>query len=87
MALEQADIDRITLMINEKVAAIEIPDVKDKPSKKYVTDTVTEHVGALKTSVMEEVSKTNEAVNKIAKETETKIAALDTKKSSGFFDW
>lgn len=61
------------------VEDLDIPDTRNLATKKHVSDLVTE---ALK-PITEEINKTNEAVTKVASETDVKIKELTTNKS----DW
>lgn len=78
---------KIKATIQKLFEDLEIPDTKGF-IKKQVFEAAIE---ALKTGMNEEFKKTNEAVTKIATETETKIAALTPPKSKPWYatviDW
>ena len=69
---------RLEARINKRLEELEIPDVRNFATKKFLTDSLND----FKTSVTDEFTKTNTAVNKIATDTDTKIAALSTKPKS-----
>lgn len=60
---------------------LDIPDVRNMATKKMVTDTI----DALRNGFNEEFKKTNEAVTKVASETETKIQQLTPPKSKPWY--
>lgn len=69
------------------VEDLDIPDVRNMATKKHVTDIVE----ALKNGFNDEFKKRDEAITKIATETETKINALTPPKSKPWYstviDW
>lgn len=65
-------------LVTKQIEDLEIPDSRNMASKKFVTDALE----GFKTIVTQELTKTNEAVNKIATDTDVKIKELTTKKSS-----
>ena len=58
--------------LQKMVEDLDIPDVRNMATKKFVSDAI----DALKTGFNDEFKKTNEAVTKVAEETDTKIKAL-----------
>lgn len=67
--------------LNKLVEDIEIPDVRKLITKQAFESAIE----ALKTGMNDEFKKTNEAVNKIATETDVKIKELSTPKSSSWW--
>lgn len=90
-SIVQAVLDKVEAKLKptlqKLVEDLELPDVKGLITKKAFQ----EAIEALKTGFNDEFKKTNEAVTKIATETETKIQALTPPKSKPWYatviDW
>lgn len=67
----------IKSFLQKQLEDLDIPDTKTLATKKMVTDTVE----ALRNGFNEEFKKTNEAITKVAAETEIKIQQLTSPKS------
>ena len=69
---------KLKVFATKIIEDLDIPDVRNMATKKFVTD----GIETLRVAVTTELSKTNESVNKIAAETDVKIKELTTKKAS-----